>query len=218
MRGVSLVGHRFSGANLTAVLLPSRRSWAFATTGALEGRLAVETDGELLASLSEQQLVNCDTGGFNKGCRGGHFIYALRYTAEKPAVTSADYPYARAEGSCSSAGLVGYAVNDEGSSYVRVGRTEADFMEALEAVGPLAVAIRASSDVFRFYRSGVIDTEECMGVGSSVDHAVLLVGYGTDDASGADYWILKNSQVAIRGRAGRPSSAAPLSALLAGAR
>ena len=28
---------------------------------------------------------------------------------------------------------------------------------------------------------------------SGINHAVTLVGYGHDDASGKDYWIVKNS-------------------------
>jgi C1A family cysteine protease len=37
------------------------------------------------------------------------------------------------------------------------------------------------------YKSGIIK-RVC---GDSIDHAVLLVGYGTD--KGTDYWLVKNS-------------------------
>jgi C1A family cysteine protease len=46
-----------------------------------------------------------------------------------------------------------------------------------------------SSDFF-FYKSGVITSDKC---GTVVNHAVLLIGYGTDAASKTDYWLVKNS-------------------------
>lgn len=44
-------------------------SWAFATTGALEGAWALA--GNSLTSFSEQQLVDCSRSYGNQGCSGG---------------------------------------------------------------------------------------------------------------------------------------------------
>ena len=55
--------------------------WSFATTGALEGRLAVQKGG-VLVSLSEQHIVSCDTEGKDHGCQGGHYYHALKWTAD----------------------------------------------------------------------------------------------------------------------------------------
>ena len=41
-----------------------------------------------------------------------------------------------------------------------------------------------------FYKSGIWSNPECQGEGSS-NHAVLVVGYGSDN--GNDYWLIKNS-------------------------
>lgn len=43
--------------------------------------------------------------------------------------------------------------------------------------GPVAVAIQADSMVFMQYAGGIITDESC---GSEVNHAVLVVGYGTE--------------------------------------
>jgi hypothetical protein len=50
--------------------------------------------------------------------------------------------------------------------------------------------VNSRSADFFFYKSGVITSEKC---GTKVNHAVLLIGYGTDSASKKDYWLLKNS-------------------------
>merc|ERR1712170_156928 len=52
---------------------------------------------------------------------------------------------------------------------------------------PVSIAIEADKSIFQLYRSGVL-TGLC---GSSLDHGVLAVGYGTED--GKDYWLVKNS-------------------------
>merc|ERR1711874_274175 len=53
---------------------------------------------------------------------------------------------------------------------------------------PLAVSIEADKRVFQTYKSGVLSGTAC---GTKLDHAVLAVGYGTED--GQDYWLVKNS-------------------------
>merc|ERR1712151_762948 len=72
-------------------------------------------------------------------------------------------------------------------------------MEALmEAVSqqPISVGIEADQQAFQLYQGGVL-IADC---GSDLDHAVLLVGYGTDQ--GVDYWKIKNSWGADWGEQG----------------
>jgi C1A family cysteine protease len=56
------------------------------------------------------------------------------------------------------------------------------------SIGPVAVAIEADSRVFQHYTGGVLTSSEC---GTSLDHGVLVVGYGTEN--GLEYWLVKNS-------------------------
>ena len=52
---------------------------------------------------------------------------------------------------------------------------------------PVSVAIDASTSTFQNYHSGVITS----GCGTSIDHAVVAVGYGTEN--GTDYFLVRNS-------------------------
>jgi hypothetical protein len=63
----------------------------------------------------------------------------------------------------------------------------------------VSVAIEADKSVFQSYTGGVLDSAFC---GTQLDHGVLIVGYGTDAASGKDYWTVKNSWGASWGENG----------------
>jgi hypothetical protein len=54
---------------------------------------------------------------------------------------------------------------------------------------PISIAIAASSSVFQFYTGGILSSTAC---GTAINHAVNLVGYGTD-SSGTPFWIVRNS-------------------------
>lgn len=54
-------------------------------------------------------------------------------------------------------------------------------------LGPVSIGVDAGSFGFKLYKSGILK-KNC---GSSIDHAVLLVGYGSEN--GTDYWVVKNS-------------------------
>lgn len=58
------------------------------------------------------------------------------------------------------------------------------------AKGPVAVAVDSKSNVFRKYGGGVISSPTC---GTAVDHAVVAVGYGTDNETQLDYYLIRNS-------------------------
>eukprot|EP00520_Triparma_pacifica_P012564 CAMPEP_0118646358 /NCGR_PEP_ID=MMETSP0785-20121206/8010_1 /TAXON_ID=91992 /ORGANISM="Bolidomonas pacifica, Strain CCMP 1866" /LENGTH=383 /DNA_ID=CAMNT_0006538339 /DNA_START=168 /DNA_END=1319 /DNA_ORIENTATION=+ len=62
-----------------------------------------------------------------------------------------------------------------------------DISAALVEIGPLSVALDATK--LQFYKGGVFNPSKCS---TTPNHAVLMVGYGTDDTDG-DYFIIKNS-------------------------
>jgi C1A family cysteine protease len=155
--------------------------WAFSTTGAVEGAVAIATGK--LTSLSEQQLVDCAGSTGNQGCNGGLMDNAFEYIINNGGLAAeADYAYTASDDKCKKVDSV---VNIKGFKDVSAG-SEADLKDAVN-LGPIAIAIEADQQGFQFYSGGVF-AGSC---GKNLDHGVLLVGYGTE--SGKDYWLVKNS-------------------------
>jgi len=161
--------------------------WAFSATGSLEGQTFRKT-GKLV-SLSEQQLVDCSKSFGNQGCNGGWPTYAFAYVKSAGGLDTEDsYPYDGEEEECRYNPATSGATC---SGYVTIAKeSEPKLQEAVATVGPVSVAIDASHTSFQLYRKGVYDEPDCSS--TTLDHAVLVVGYGTSK-SGDDFWIVKNS-------------------------
>ncbi|RWR83320.1 senescence-specific cysteine protease SAG39-like protein [Cinnamomum micranthum f. kanehirae] len=157
--------------------------WAFSAVAAVEG-ITKWTNGKLL-SLSEQQVVDCDTEGNNRGCEGGYPDGAFEFIQQNQGLTAEEnYPYQGVEGTCNTenvnvAQITGYQDVPHNS--------EDDLMKAV-ANQPISVGIDASGLSFQHYSTGVFDGD----CGTDLDHAVTVVGYGTTD-DGTKYWLVKNS-------------------------
>jgi len=62
-------------------------------------------------------------------------------------------------------------------------------LHASATVGPIAVSVDASK--WSRYSSGIFNGCD-YAANIDINHAVVLVGYGTDEALG-DYWLIRNS-------------------------
>jgi C1A family cysteine protease len=158
--------------------------WSFSTTGSMEGAHFIKT-GELL-SLSESNLVDCSW--LNHGCNGGMYTFAYMYAESNPLETEAEYPYVAKSGlfACKykkAEGKVSVKTYHNVTS-----RSSAQLKAALQNQ-PVSVAVQADQPVFHQYTGGVVTSDAC---GTSLDHAILAVGWGTDPTAG-DYYIVKNS-------------------------
>ena len=159
--------------------------WAFSSTGALEGALFVSAGN--LVSLSEQQLVDCTEGRDEDACDGGDQDPAFKYAETADMCTEDSYPYKAKLGTCDTSSC---SVGIPKGGVTGYHDVDADDVNALmEAVvqQPVAISIDANSTGFKSYQSGVIQSQ----CGTDLDHAVLLVGYGT--LNDTPYWKVKNS-------------------------
>ncbi len=159
--------------------------WAFSAAGALEGQFFLK-NGKL-ESLSEQQLVDCSRPFANMGCNTGFMTNAFLYTKNNGIRTEDEYPYEAKDNKCRT------SPNDMKNKRLKAipKGNEGKLKEAVGNIGPIAVGLDATHDKFMFYSDGVYFNEDCKPEG--ISHAVLAVGYGTDEKTGLDYWIIKNS-------------------------
>ncbi|KAG6756124.1 hypothetical protein POTOM_039546 [Populus tomentosa] len=158
--------------------------WSFSTTGAIEGINAI-VSGDLI-SLSEQELVDCDTT--NYGCEGGYMDYAFEWVINNGGIdTEANYPYTGVDGTCNTTKEEIKVVSIEG--YTDVDETDSALLCAT-VQQPISVGMDGSALDFQLYTGGIYDGD-CSDDPNDIDHAVLVVGYGSEN--GEDYWIVKNS-------------------------
>jgi C1A family cysteine protease len=94
-----------------------------------------------------------------------------------------DYPYKANDGTCAYQEIGKVKV----SGFTDVAVNSPSALMAAVAEGPVSIAIDASGYFFQLYSGGIMK-HFC---GTSLDHGVLLVGYGVDN--GEDYWLVKNS-------------------------
>ncbi len=160
--------------------------WAFSATGSLEGQHFNKT-GKLV-SLSEQNLIDCSSNWTNNGCKGGNVYKAFQYIKDNGGIdTEKSYPYEGKDEICR------YSKNNIGANctgYVTLRKEDENSLAvACASIGPISVSIDASKHSFQSYSSGVYYEPMCNP--DVRDHAVLVVGYGTEN--GQDYWLVKNS-------------------------
>ncbi|XP_023168547.1 cathepsin L1 [Drosophila hydei] len=155
--------------------------YAFSIAQSIEGQVFKRT-GRILP-LSEQQIVDCSISHGNQGCTGGSLRNTLRYLqATGGLMRSVDYKYASKKGACQFVSEL--AVVNVTSWAILPANDEKAIQAAVAHIGPVAVSINATPKTFQLYSDGIYDDVTCTS--SSVNHAMLLIGYEKD------YWILKN--------------------------
>ncbi|CAM6000941.1 unnamed protein product, partial [Sphagnum balticum] len=154
--------------------------WAFAAVGALDAFAELQQRSGRFR-FSVQQIIDCS--GNVDGCTGGHIDKALEYTSKIGIEDTLTYPYTGIQGVCKS---------DSQKAHFRNGgydfaNSDHDLQKALNEL-PVAISVQADLDVFRFYTSGILDSDDC---GTDVNHGALAVGY--DVIGNKGFWIVKNS-------------------------
>merc|ERR1712002_82859 len=170
--------------------------WAFATVETLESYVQIAS-GNSVEELSAQHITSCTPNelkcGGSGGCQGSIPQLGFVYTQLFGLTKEEDYPYT--SGNMGVTGNCKYSPNSMDTlatlrGYETLPRNSLEaVMNHLANVGPLSVAVAASG--WSFYGGGVFDGCD-YDRNIEINHAVQLVGYGTDPSEG-DYWLVRNS-------------------------
>ena len=169
--------------------------WVFGTVGALEGYRVLKQN-TTLKSLSEQLVGSCNGG--EPMCEGGlpGKVYSYLKANNNLMCSEESFPYTSGNGedkACTIACMTAcekVKIPEVEPRYIEPG-DDLGVMKALQD-GPVTVSINASRKSFHLYKEGVYDDPECSNLVTTLDHAVLLVGYG-ETVQKVPYWIVKNS-------------------------
>jgi len=194
--------------------------WAFAAAEVLETHIALNTD--VLFSISPQQFVDCapnpDNCGGTGGCDGSTSELAFDFASKHGIVDEWTYGYTSSrgkDGKCglhtinrynpsellTSAGTNTTDLNDESGYLEKAVASIAGFsalptnsydslMWTVATMGSVVISVAANT--WYTYSSGVFD-DSTLTDHFDLNHAVVLEGYGTDEETGEDYWLVRNS-------------------------
>lgn len=175
--------------------------WSFAAAETLESQHAIIN--KQLVVLSEQNILDCtpnpDECGGTGGCQGGTAELAYGYFNGTGLALESDYPYKSGGGRDFTCKNPLPAVAATVTGFVKLPSNQyAPLMQAVATIGPIAISVDASA--WSSYESGVFTG--CSQKNPDIDHAVQLVGYGTDATLKSNYWLVRNSWGGSWGEAG----------------
>ena len=117
-------------------------------------------------------------------------VNAFAYIQRSEGLVTEDmYPYQGIQGQCQLTSD-GSAVKING--FQTLPKNDEDALKQAVSRQPVSVGIDGSGYEFLNYRVGVFD-EICGNSLSELNHAVTIIGYGTDTTTRKDYWLVKNS-------------------------
>jgi len=168
--------------------------WSFSSTGSAES-LHYLKYGKM-EYLSEQYLVSCSLE--SSGCQGGEPSQSYDFVSRTNGgiwPSEENFPYRMQNIRC----VLGRNGTVVIKGYKKISEFDQSALEdAVANVGPISICICTKG--WTFYHSGVFDDSVCNFY--ELDHCAGLVGYGTDEKTGEDYWLIRNSWSKYWGEAG----------------
>jgi C1A family cysteine protease len=111
---------------------------------------------------------------------------ALEYTAQYGIEPEKLYPYTGTGGECTYKKNLALKANTDWECIAQ--NSTAQMMGAVQ-MQPVSIGVEADQSAWQLYSGGVV-TQDC---GATLDHAVLLTGFGNVDGYNGVAWYVKNS-------------------------
>lgn len=167
--------------------------WAFASTEVAESTAAINSG--LLFNLSTQQLVSCSGNpqqcGGAGGCAGSTGQAAYAYAENAGFVLDAQYPYTSGANAVTGACIADLTRNPVVSikGYKTVAFNDANaLLRAVKESGPVVISVAAGP--LQHYSSGILSDNGAI-MDTTINHAVVITGWGYDAAAGLDYYEVR---------------------------
>jgi cathepsin B len=164
--------------------------WAFGASESFSDKICIATNGAINVVLSAEDLVSCDTE--NYGCSGGYLAAAWDYISNVGLVADTCFPYSAGSGNAPAC----QTTCSDGSAWTVYTSTNVqalsipDGQTAMMTTGPIETAFNVYDDFFS-YSSGVYVWDGTSALDGG--HAVKVIGWGFDQPSGLNYWLVANS-------------------------
>jgi len=190
--------------------------WAVTASTVLDAHAEIHNSSQ--TSFAAQAILDCTPNpkkcGGSGGCQGATVELAMNQVMKHGVPTEDDDTYVGSDRKCkksllqlsgagdssvdsndySSEGRRNAASQDAGPRFGMTGwerlpeNQYAPLQRAVSTHGPVGVSVDASP--WSMYMGGVFDGCDKNAV---INHAVTLIGYGKDDATGSKYWLIQNS-------------------------
>jgi len=169
--------------------------YIFGSLGMLESRVRIMTGNTKQPIFSPQHLLSCSP--YSQGCNGGFpYLTAGKYAKDFGLVDEECVPYEAKDLECMTTDCSRHYV----ARFSYVGGyygacNEQEMKQSLVDNGPMVVGFEVYPD-FKQYSGGIYHhtgLTDGFNPFELTNHAVLIVGYGTDAETGEDYWTVMNS-------------------------